>query len=179
MSDSDFTRLLAAQVGNEFSASQQYVAVAAWFEQQTLPELAAFFYRQAVEERNHAMMLLKFQMDTDREVRLPGVAEPRSEFADPAEPIRLALEQERRVTDQITAMATAARAVSDYQAEQFMQWFLKEQVEEVSSMNDLLKIVEHAGANVLLVEDYLTREAAKAGGGGVDPTAPPAAGGAL
>jgi ferritin len=179
MSDSDFTRLLTAQVGNEFSASQQYVAVAVWFEQQTLPELAACFYRQAVEERNHAMMLLKFQMDTDRAVRLPGIAEPRSEFADPAEPIRLALEQERRVTDQITAMATAARAESDYQAEQFMQWFLKEQVEEVSSMGDLLKIVEHAGSNVLLVEDYLTREIAKAGGGGVDPTAPPAAGGAL
>ena len=179
MADSDFTRLLAAQVGNEFSASQQYIAVAAWFEQQTLPELAAFFYRQAVEERNHAMMLLKFQMDTDREARLPGVAEPRSDFADPAEPIRLALEQERRVTDQITAMANAARAESDYQAEQFMQWFLKEQVEEVSSMNDLLKVVEHAGTNILLVEDYLTREAAKAGGGGVDPTAPPAAGGAL
>lgn len=178
MADSEFTRLLAAQVGNEFSAGQQYIAVAAWFEQQTLPELAAFFYRQAVEERNHAMMLLKFEMDTDRDARLPGVAEPRSDFADPAEPIRLALAQERRVTDQITAMANAARAESDYQAEQFMQWFLKEQVEEVSSMNDLLKVVEHAGANVLLVEDYLSREAAKAGGG-VDPTAPPAAGGAL
>ena len=108
MADPDFTALLAAQVGNEFSASQQYIAVAAWFDQETLPELAAFFYRQAVEERNHAMMLLKFQMDTDRAVRLPGVAEPRSDFADPAEPIRLALEQERRVTDQITAMATAA-----------------------------------------------------------------------
>lgn len=178
MTDTDFTSLLAAQVGNEFAASQQYIAVAAWLEQQTLPELAAFFYQQAVEERNHAMMLLKFQMDTDRAVALPGVPAPKSEFADVAEPITLALAQERRVTEQITALANAARAESDYQAEQFMQWFLKEQVEEVSSMNDLLRIVEHAGSNVLLVEDYLTREAAKATGG-VDPTAPPAAGGAL
>ena len=85
-----------------------------------------------------AMMLLQFQMDTDREVRLPGVAEPRSEFADPAEPIRLALEQERRVTDQISAMANAARAESDYQAEQFMQWFLKEQVEKEAVDSRLL-----------------------------------------
>jgi ferritin len=175
---SDFSTLLAAQVGNEFSASQQYIAVAAWYEQQTLPELAAFFYQQAVEERNHAMMLLKFQMDTDRAVAVPGVAEPRSTFGGPAEPIELALAQERRVTEQITALANAARDERDYQAEQFMQWFLKEQVEEVSSMNDLLKVVEHAGTNVLLVEDYLVRQAAKAGGG-VDPTAPPAAGGAL
>jgi len=174
----DFTSLLADQVGNEFSASQQYIAVAAWFEQQTLPELAGFFYRQAVEERNHAMMLLKFQMDTDRKADLPGVAQPRSDFANAKEPIELALAQEKRVTEQITALANAARAESDYQAEQFMQWFLKEQVEEVSSMNDLIKIVEHAGSNVLLVEDYLTREAAKATGG-ADTTAPPAAGGAL
>ena len=174
----DFTSLLADQVGNEFSASQQYIAVAAWFEQQTLPELAGFFYRQAVEERNHAMMLLKFQMDTDRKADLPGVAQPRSDFANAKEPIELALAQEKRVTEQITALANAARAESDYQAEQFMQWFLKEQVEEVSSMNDLIKIVEHAGSNVLLVEDDLTREAAKATGG-ADTTAPPAAGGAL
>ena len=170
--------MLADQVGNEFAASQQYIAVAAWFEQQTLPELAGFFYGQAVEERNHAMMLLKFQMDTDRKADLPGVAQPRSDFANAKEPIELALAQEKRVTEQITALANAARAESDYQAEQFMQWFLKEQVEEVSSMNDLIKIVEHAGSNVLLVEDYLTREAAKATGG-ADTTAPPAAGGAL
>ena len=96
----------------------------------------------------------------------------------PALAQELALAQEKRVTEQITALANAARAESDYQAEQFMQWFLKEQVEEVSSMNDLLKVIEHAGSNVLLVEDYLTRQAAKAAGG-VDPTAPPAAGGAL
>jgi ferritin len=174
----DFTSLLADQVGNEFSASQQYIAVGAWFEQQTLPELAGFFYQQAVEERNHAMMLLKFQMDTDRKAELPGIAQPKSDFANAKEPVELALAQEKRVTEQITALANAARAESDFQAEQFMQWFLKEQVEEVSSMNDLLKIIDHAGSNVLLVEDYLTREAAKATGG-VDTTAPPAAGGAL
>ena len=175
---SDFTALLADQVGNEFGASQQYIAVAVWFEQETLPELAGFFYQQAVEERNHAMMLLKFQKDTGRSAALPGVSTPRSDFSAPVEPVQLALAQERRVTEQITALANAARAESDYQAEQFMQWFLKEQVEEVSSMNDLLKVIEHAGSNVLLVEDYLTRQAAKATGG-VDPTAPPAAGGAL
>ncbi len=178
MTPADFTTLLADQVGNEFSASQQYIAVATWYDNETLPELASFFYQQAVEERNHAMMLLQFQMDTDRTVAVPGIAEPRSDFPDAAEPVRVALAQEKRVTEQISALAKAARDESDLQAEQFMQWFLKEQVEEVSSMNDLLKIIEHAGSNILLVEDYLTREAAKAAGG-VDPTAPPVAGGAL
>lgn len=175
---SDFTSLLAAQVGNEFSASQQYIACAAWYEQQTLPELAGFFYRQAVEERNHAMMLLQFQMDTDRVVAVPGIAAPVTDFPSVAEPVRVALEQEKRVTEQISAMARAARDEADFQAEQFMQWFLKEQVEEVSSMGDLLKTIEHAGTNILQVEDYVVRITG-AGGGGVDPTAPPAAGGAL
>jgi ferritin len=174
---SSFDDLLAAQVGNEFSASQQYIAVAAWYERATLPELAGFFYRQAVEERNHAMMLLQFQLDTDRAIELPGVQKPRSEFPDAVEPVRVALAQEKRVTDQIKAMTSAARAEDDFQAEQFLQWFLKEQVEEVSSMGDLLATLEHSAGNLLLVEDYVVR--ISAGGGGVDPTAPPAAGGAI
>lgn len=172
-----FDDLLAAQVGNEFSASQQYIAVAAWYERATLPELAGFFYRQAVEERNHAMMLLKFQLDTDRAIDLPGVDKPRSEFPDAIEPVRVALAQEKRVTEQIKAMTRAARDESDFQAEQFLQWFLKEQVEEVSSMGDLLATLEHSAGNLLLVEDYVVR--ISAGGEGVDPTAPPAAGGAI
>ena len=154
----DFTSLLADQVGNEFAASQQYIAVASWFERQTLPELAAFFYQQAVEERNHAMMLLKFQMDTDRVVAVPGIAPPKSDFATATEPVVLALAQERRVTEQITALANAARAESDYQAEQFMQWFLKEQVEEVASMKTLLNIADRAGHNLFDLEQFVARE---------------------
>jgi bacterioferritin B len=173
---SDFHRLLNEQIGHEYSAHQQYVAIAVWYDEQTLPRLAAHFYRQAVEERNHAMMIVQFLIDTERAVVVPGSEAPKNDFADHVEPVALALAQEKRVTGQINALTKAARAESDFQGEQFLQWFLKEQVEEVSSMSSLLAVCERARANVLLVEDYLAREAAAEA---ADPTAPAAAGGAL
>ena len=171
-----FPEALNEQVGREFAASQQYVAIAAYYDTETLPQLAAHFYRQAVEERNHAMMLVQYLLDADHEVRIPGVEAPRTDFADVVEPVQLALDQERRVSAQIGALAKAARDGGDYSGEQFMQWFIKEQVEEVSSMSDLLTVVERAKENPLLAEEYLVREDR---GEAADPTAPHAAGGAL
>ena len=171
-----FTELLTQQVGNEFAASQQYIAVAAHYDAADLPRLATLFYRQSVEERNHAMMMIQFLLDTGEPIAVPGVSVPRSTFSSVGEPVALALEQERRVSDQCVNLARVAREEGDYQAEQFMQWFLKEQIEEVSSMSTLLKVIEYAGANVLAIEDYLAREDAPAS---TDQTAPAAAGGAL
>jgi ferritin len=173
-----FTELLNAQVANEFAASQQYVAIAVHYDEETLPQLAAFFYRQAVEERNHAMMLVQYLIDAGEPAVIPGIAAPRTAFDDAIEPVTLALAQERRVTEQIGALAAAARAEGNLVGEQFMAWFLKEQLEEMSSMSALLKTVERASAsNLLLVEDYLARTSAT--GEGEDASAPPAAGGAL
>ncbi|HWG55455.1 MAG TPA: ferritin [Gaiellaceae bacterium] len=172
-----FPHALNEQIGHEFAASQQYVAIAVHYDAETLPRLAAHFYRQAVEERNHAMMLVQYLLDSDERVAVPGVPEPQTTFDDLAAPVRLALAQERRVTEQIAALVQLAREEGDLVGEQFLHWFLQEQREEVSSMSALLAIVERAGPNVLLVEDYLARES-----GGESPLeagAPPAAGGAL
>jgi ferritin len=168
---------LNEQVGHEFAASQQYVAIAVSYDAQTLPRLAAHFYRQAVEERNHAMMIVQYLLDADERVSIPGVAEPQTEFADVVEPVRLALEQEKRVTEQISELAKLARSEGDLVGEQFLHWFLQEQREEVSSMAALLTVVERSQDNVMLIEDYLARETV--GDGGDDAGAPPAAGGAL
>ena len=164
-------------MANEFAASQQYVAVAVYYDAETLPRLAAFFYAQALEERNHAMMMIQYLLDAGEDAPIPGVAEPRSGFADMVEPVSIALEQERKVSDQIAELASIARDGGDYQSEQFMQWFLKEQVEEVSSMNDLLTIAERLAERPMDIEDWLARE--QPGDGGSDPTAPSAAGGAV
>jgi bacterioferritin B len=166
------------QVGHEFAASQQYVAIAVYYDSETLPQLSAHFYRQAVEERNHAMMLVRFLLDADQEVRIPGVEAPQTEFADAVAPIALALAQEKRVTEQIAGLAKLAREEGDLVGEEFLNWFLKEQREEVSSMSDLLRIVERAAeSNLLLAEEFLARTAV--GDAGADASAPPAAGGAL
>jgi len=177
MTETSFANALNEQVANEFAAHQQYVAIAVHYDAETLPRLAAFFYRQAVEERNHAMMITQYLLDADLEVATPGVAAPETGFSDIVAPVELALAQEKRVTEQISALAAKARDAGDYQGEQFMQWFIKEQVEEVSTMSDLLKVVERAKDNPLLVEEYLAREGL--GEDADDPTAPAVAGGAI
>src|SRR5689334_22479525 len=177
MPESRFVAKLAEQIAYEFGASQQYIAIAVHYDDQTLPRLAAFFYRQAIEERNHALMMVRYLLDADVHVEIPPVEAPRNDFADIVEPVRLALEQERRVSDRVAGLAKLARDEGDYPSEQFMQWFIKEQVEEVSSMSSLVTVVERAKDDPMRVEEYLARETV--GDEGADPTAPPAAGGAL
>jgi bacterioferritin B len=177
MAASRFIERLNEQIGYEFSASQQYIANAVFYDSQTLPRLAAFFYAQAVEERNHAMMMVQYVLDADAEVQIPGVAQPESQFADVVAPVALALEQERRVSDQVAGLMGVAREEGDFLSEQFVQWFLKEQVEEVATMSSLLAVVQRSVDNPMLAEDYLARE--HSGGQSADPTAPTAAGGAL
>jgi len=177
MPDPAFVAKLNTQIGYEFGASQQYVANAVYYDNETLPRLAAFFYAQAIEERNHAMMMVQYLMDADAEVVIPGIEAPRSSFADIVEPVVVALEQEKRVSGQINALAAVAREHGDYSSEQFMQWFIKEQIEEVASMSDLLRVVERSRENPMFAEDFLARE--QPGDGGEDATAPAAAGGAL
>lgn len=173
-----FAEALNEQIGHEFAASQQYVAIAVWYDAQTLPQLARHFYRQAVEERNHALMIVQYLLDARKPVTIPGVAAPRTDFADPVEPVRLALTQEQGVTGMIQRLAQLARNEGDLVGEQFLAWFLKEQLEEESSMADLLTTVERAVAtNILLAEAYLAREAI--GDHGESVGAPPVAGGAL
>lgn len=175
--ESTFHRLLQDQVRNEFTASHQYVAVAVWFDNEDLPRLASHFYKQALEERNHAMMIVQYMMDNNLPVTIPSIGEVRNEFNETRELVALALEQEREVTDEITTLARTARDEGDYLGEQFLQWFLKEQVEEVAQMSTLLNVVERANGNLFDVETYLARESV--GDDGDDPTAPTAAGGVV
>jgi bacterioferritin B len=133
-----FPQELNEQIGREFAASQQYVAIAVHYDSETLPQLAAHFYRQAVEERNHAMMMVQYLLDAGAQVAIPGIEAPKTEFGDAVEPVALALGQERRVTDEIIALAKLAREEGDLVGEQFLHWFLEEQREEVSSMAALL-----------------------------------------
>lgn len=178
MTDSpSFATLLTAQIKNEFAASQQYIAIAVWFDAHDLPQLAAHFYRQSVEERNHAMMLVQWSLDRDWQVVIPGIDAVRGDFVDIQDAVGLALAQEKAVTEQIKALFAQARAEGDFLGEQFMLWFLSEQVEEVASMQTLLTIAERAGSDWFEVENFLAREAV--GDAGQDAAAPSAAGGNL
>ncbi|RVW02261.1 ferritin [Rhodococcus spongiicola] len=159
---SEFHRLLQEQIRNEFTASQQYIAVAVYFDSEDLPQLAGRFYRQAAEERDHAMMMVQYLLDNDLPVTVPGIDSVETDFKSVREPVALAVTQEKAVTDQVTHLARTARDIGDYLGEQFMQWFLKEQVEEVASMTTLLAIVDRAGDNLFDIEEFVAREMSSA-----------------
>jgi ferritin len=173
MASPAFVSRLNEQIGNEFAASQQYVACAIYYDALTMPQMAALFYRQAHEERDHAMMMVQYLLDADAEISVPGIAAPQSAFDDVVAPVRLALEQERRVTTQINELTGIARAELDFASDQFMQWFIKEQVEEIARMSDLLTVVSRASQDVEAIEDWVSREMTTEAS---DPTAPRIAG---
>ena len=177
MAANRFVDHLNEQVGHEFAAAQQYVANAVFYDVRTLPRLAGFFYAQALEERNHALMMVRYLVDSDATPIIPGVAAPVPSFEDLVAPVLVALEQEKRVTDQISALTGVAREEGDYQSEGFMQWFLKEQTEEVATMSDLLAVARRNADNPENIEEYLAREHPDAED--EDPTAPPVAGGGV
>ena len=177
MAENGFAKAMNDQIANELAAAQQYIAAAVYYDAETLPQLAGFFYRQALEERNHAMMMVQFLVDTDEKPVIPGVDAPKMDFPDIVAPVAMALEQEKRVGQEINDLFKLARESGYFQGEQFLQWFLKEQVEEVASMTDLLAVVERAKDDPLHGEEYLARQ--QIGDEGDDPSAPTAAGGAL
>jgi len=145
------------QIGNEFGASLQYVAIAAYFASDALPQLSAHFFKQADEEDEHALRFINYLVDAGGRVIIPAIDAPQSQFQTAEEAIKLSLDQEVEVTHQINALVELARSENDFITINFLQWFLAEQLEEVSSMDTLLKIVQRAGDNLLRVEEYLAR----------------------
>lgn len=173
MASPRFVKQLNVQIGSEFAAHQQYVACAVHYDALTMPQMARFFYRQALEERDHAMMMVQYLLDADEDVAVPGVEAPQSHFEDVVAPVRLALDQEKRVTEQINQLTAIAREDHDFASDQFMQWFIKEQVEEVATMSDLLAVVTRSKDDVESIEEWVVREG---GPEDDDPTAPAVAG---
>jgi ferritin len=168
-----FIDQLNLQIGHEFAAHQQYLAIAIYYDGQTMQQLAQLFFDQAAEERNHALMMVRYLLDSDAPVQIPAIPAPVNSFVDVIAPVALAFEQEKRVTQQVNELIGIARRENDFSSDQFMQWFIKEQVEEVSKMSDLLAVVRRSAHDVEQIEDYVLRESRTES---TDPTAPRIAG---
>lgn len=153
-------RAINEQIGNEFAASLQYVAIAAYFAGESLGELAAHFYRQAEEERTHALRFVHYLTDAGGSLVLPPLPAARGRFEGAEEAVCTALKGEQEVTRQINALVDLAIKDGDHITHNFLQWFVTEQLEEMTSMDTLLKVTRRAGENGLLhVEEYLARRA--------------------
>jgi ferritin len=159
-----FVEALNDQIGREFNAAHQYTAVGAYYDRETFPRLAKFFFDQAEEERGHAMKMVEYLRDTNSDLRLGEVKAPRTTFTDHVEPIQLALEHERKVTVSISGLFEIARKTDDYASESFMQWFVDEQVEEEATMEALLQVAERVREYPMMVEEFLARDGDELGG---------------
>ncbi len=147
------------QIGHELGNSVQYLAIATHFEKESLFGLAKIYYTQADEERDHAMKFVKFVLDAggqgrhSRDSRAPElIAIRRSQAA------QLALDAEMATTRQIYELVDLATEEKNYIALNFLQWFVSEQLEEVSSAEARLTVIRRAGPSVLMVEAYLAHE---------------------
>jgi ferritin len=171
----ELEQAINAQIGREFGASVQYNNIAAYFDSDDLPTLAAFFYRQANEEHMHAMKFLNYVVDAGGQVRIPAIGGAKYDFTSPEEAVQLALTWEVEVTNQINALMNLAIQQKDHIAQDFLRWFVTEQLEEISTMNKLLSIVRRAKDNILFADDYLARNPivppTSAAGGGAEAAA--------
>lgn len=155
--NSKITTGLNEQIGHEFQAKMQYLNIAAYFDAEDLPQLAQFFYRQADEEDVHAMKFVHYLVDADCQVKIPAIEQPKSDFEKAAEAADLSLEWEQNVTAQINQLMKTAVAEGDHATQEFLRWFVTEQVEEEATMRTLKRTFQRAGDNLLWVEDFLAR----------------------
>ena len=151
-------KAMSDQVGRELGASNQYAAIAAYFDSEALNELASFFYRQSDEERMHALKFVHYVADAGGKVLIPAVAAPQSAIDSAETAARLSLDWELEVTRQINGLMDIAIQEKDHIAHGFLEWFVNEQLEEVNTMNELLAVIRRAGNDgLLLVEQFLAR----------------------
>ncbi len=145
------------QIGSELSASNQYLQLASYFDGEDLPVLAAFFFSQSDEEREHAMKFVHYVLDTGGKIKIPAIEATSQEVGSAEQAVQMALDWEKTVTEQINALQALASEEGDFAAQGFLDWFSTEQIEEVSTMDELLHTIQRAGNQLLLVEDFLSR----------------------
>jgi bacterioferritin B len=152
----ELTAAINEEIGFELFASHQYLAMASYFEGLALKKLAAMFRKQGAEEREHALKFVHYLDETGGAVEIPAVKAPRSAFKSVEEAVQVSLDWELEITRRINALMAMAIEQKDYAAQDFLRWFVTEQVEEVATMDNLLKVVKAAGErSLIVVEAYL------------------------
>lgn len=153
----ELNKALNVQIGREMEASNQYVSIAAYFEGRFLKKLAGLFFKQAAEETEHAMKFVHYILDAGGQVEIPALAAPKSTYASAEEAVSMAVKWETDVTRYIYDLVAITEKEKDYIGREFLNWYVTEQLEEVSSMTTLLGVVQQTGdKNLIMVEGYLS-----------------------
>ena len=152
----ELEKAINTQIGNELGANLEYLQIASYFESGDMLKFAQIFFDQASEERFHAMKFLRYILDTGGQVDIPAIGKPRTDFGSPADAVQAALDWELTVTKQINNLMDIAVQEKDYIAQEFLRWFVNEQLEEISKMSTILNIIKRSGDNLLMAETYIT-----------------------
>ncbi len=161
------TEMINSQIGHELEASNIYLQIAAFFDGEVLPVTAQFFFRQSQEERDHAMKMLRYILDAGGKLAVPAIPAAPTDVDSAEGAFRFALEWELTVTGKINALMDQALEENDHIAQDFLRWFVTEQLEEVSTMDSLLKVTQRVGANLEFLEQYI-KDNLPGGGAGAE-----------
>lgn len=153
--DKELEKAINEQIGREFHAKLRYVNTAAYFDAEDLPQLAAFFYQQSQDEDMHAMKFVHYLVDAGSRVHIPAIVQPMETVDSALQAAQLALDWENENTQQINTLMDLAIDHNDHITQDFLRWFETEQLEEVSTMETLLRTIRRANDNLLLVEQFL------------------------
>lgn len=154
MLSADLKKLLIAQIGNELAAHQLYLAIAIWFERQSLDRWGKLFRNQSVEEAQHAQKIIDFLIDNEVEFDLPALKSTSTRFGSAGAAAKRALESERTVAEQFDRAASVAVKAGDHRGFEFLQWFIAEQVEEEAKLQRIVDLID-SGINLFQAETQL------------------------
>lgn len=140
-------KLLNEQVNKEFFSAYQYLSFANYFVDKGLNGFANWYMIQTQEERDHTMLFIKYMQNNDIPVTYEAIAKPTDKFPDDMSVLKAGLAHEKYITDSINKIYSAAMEANDYRTTQFLDWFVKEQGEEETNANDLIKKMELFGGD--------------------------------
>ena len=159
--DKKVIELLNDQINKEFYSAYLYLDIANFFNDLDLDGFANWYNIQAQEERDHALLFLRYLQSNGIKAELKAIDKPDKVFVNPIDPLYAGAEHERYVTDLIHNIYDAAYSVKDFRTMQFLDWFVKEQGEEEKNADTMVKKYELFGTDpkglYLLDQEYAAR----------------------
>ncbi|MGI6727295.1 MAG: ferritin [Anaerovoracaceae bacterium] len=147
MTNQTVAGLLNTQINKELYSGYLYLAFANYYTQNGLDGFANWYTIQAQEERDHAMLFIKYMHNNNLEVILEAIDKPEINFSNNLEPLKAGLEHEQYVTGLIHTIYNAAFEIKDFRTMQFLDWFVKEQGEEETNAESLISKMEIFGSD--------------------------------
>lgn len=146
------------QINEELFSAYIYLSMSAWFERQNLGGFANWMYIQYQEELTHAMKFFKYMNEVGGKVALQKIEKPREDWGNPVLAFEETLKHEQHITKRINKLVALAKKENDYATENFLQWYVDEQVEEEKNASEILghlKMIEKSKAALLMLDQKL------------------------